>query len=160
MNSRCKLMDTFSSRWQLLLKMHPNGKLRPRNCLRKGDDGRSRILVSAQEMIIRRRKDRFIAEIVPNVPPKMQLRPPVAAATGLPDVCQISTALLLRPPLFHIIKNCCWGRRRLRRRSSSSTIRQQLHAAAAPRGSSTTRQQHHVAAEPRGSSTTRQHSYV
>ena len=48
------------------------------------------IPVSAQEMIIRRRKDRFIAEIVPNVPPETRRRPPVAAATGLPDICQIA----------------------------------------------------------------------
>ena len=47
------------------------------------------ILVSAQEMIIRWRKDRFIAEIVPNVPPETRRRPPVAAATGtryLPNI--------------------------------------------------------------------------
>ena len=43
--------------------------------------------VSAQEMIIRWRKDRFICEIVPNVPPETRRRPPVAAATGLPDIC-------------------------------------------------------------------------
>ena len=48
------------------------------------------IPVSAQEMIIRRRKDRFITEIVPNVPPETHRRPPVAAANGLPDICQIS----------------------------------------------------------------------
>ena len=60
------------------------------------------IPVSAQEMIIRRRKDRFIVEIVPNDPPETRRRPPVAAATGLPDISQISPALLLRPPLFHI----------------------------------------------------------
>ena len=66
------------------------------------------IPVSAQEMIIRRRKDRFIAEIVPSVPTETRRRPPVAAVTGLPDICQISPALLLRPPLFYILKNCCW----------------------------------------------------
>ena len=65
------------------------------------------IPVSAQEMIIRRRKDCFIAEIVPNVPPETRRRPPIAAATGLPDICQISPALFPRPPLFHILKNCC-----------------------------------------------------
>ena len=54
------------------------------------------IPVSAQERIIRRRKDHFIAEIVPNVPPETRRRPPVAAATGLPDICQISPALPLR----------------------------------------------------------------
>ena len=58
-------------------------------------------------MIIRQRKDPFIAEIVPNVPPETHRQPPVAAATGQPDICQISPALLLRPPLFHILKNCC-----------------------------------------------------
>ena len=52
------------------MKTQPNWKLRPRNCLRKGDDGRARIHVSAQEMIIRRRNDRFIAEIVPMSLPK------------------------------------------------------------------------------------------
>ena len=65
-----------------------------------GADG---IPVSAQEMIIRRRKDRFIVEIVPNVPPETRRRPPVAAATELPDICQIWPALLLRLPLFHIL---------------------------------------------------------
>ena len=109
------------SSWIPISSFIPNWKLRPRNCLRKGDDGRARILVSAQEMIIRRRKDRFIAEIVPNVPPEMQRRPPVAAATGLPDICQISPALLLRPPLFPILKNCFCCRRRLRRSTSTST---------------------------------------
>ena len=84
-------------------------------------------------MIIRRRKDRFIAEIVPNVPPETCRRPPVAAATGLPDSCQISPALLLRQPLFHILKNCC---------CCCSSMRQQ-HAAAA---FSSTMQQHHAAA--------------
>ena len=48
----------------------PNWKLRPRNCLRKEDDGRTRILLSAREMIIRRRNDRFITEIVPMLRPK------------------------------------------------------------------------------------------
>ena len=71
-----------------------------------GDDGRARILVSAQDMIIRRRKDRFVAEIVSNVPTETHRRPPVAAATGLPDTCQISPVLLLRTTLFHILKNC------------------------------------------------------
>ena len=58
------------------------------------------IPVSAQEMIIRRQKDRFIVEIVPNVLHETRRRPPVAAATGLPDICQISPVLLLRPPIF------------------------------------------------------------
>ena len=65
------------------------------------------IPVSAQEMIIRRRKDHFIAEIVPNVSPETRRRPPVDAATRLPDICQMSPALLLWPPLFHILKICC-----------------------------------------------------
>ena len=69
-----------------------------------------------KEMIIRRRKDRFIAEIVPNVPVETHRRSPIAAATGSPDICQISPALLLRRPLFHILKNCCCCSR------SSSTI--------------------------------------
>ena len=37
------------------------------------------IPVSAQEMIIRRRKDRFIADIVPNVPPETRRRPPCSS---------------------------------------------------------------------------------
>ena len=85
----------------------PNWKFRPRNCLQKRDDGHAWILVSVQEMIIRRRKDGFSAEIVPNDSTKTNRRPPVAAATGLPDICLISPALLLRPPLFHILINCC-----------------------------------------------------
>ena len=36
------------------------------------------ISVLAQEMIIRGREDRFIAEIVPNVPPETRRRPPAS----------------------------------------------------------------------------------
>ena len=119
------------------------------------------IPVSAQMMIIRLQKDRFIIEIVPNVPPETRRWPPVAAATGLPDICQISPALLLLPPLFHILKNCycccCCS-------SSSSGMGQhhaeapwsstmQQHLAAAP--CSSTLQQHHAATPC--SSTMQQH---
>ena len=101
------------------------------------------IPVSAQVMIVRQRKDRFIAEIVPNVPPETRRRPPVAAATGLPDICQISPALLLRPPLFHILKNfCCNMQQQHAAAACSSTM--QLHHEAAP--CSSTMQQHHAAA--------------
>ena len=86
---------------------HPNWKLRLRNCLRKGDDGRARDSCIGAGDDNSPRKDRFIVEIVPNVPPEMRWRPPVAAATGLPDNSQISPALHLRTPQFHILKNCC-----------------------------------------------------
>ena len=56
--------------WSQIYVFFPNWKLRPRNCLRKEDDGRARILLSAREMIIRRRKDRFITEVVPMLRPK------------------------------------------------------------------------------------------
>ena len=134
------------------------------------------IPVSVQEMIIRQRKDRFIVEILPNVPPEIFRRPPVAAATGLPDISQISPLLHLRPPLFHILKNCCccyccsccYSSSSSSTSSTTNTMQHQHHAAAAPAappapapcGSSAMRQQHHAAAAPCGSSTTRQHSYV
>ena len=50
------------------------------------------IPVLAQEMIIRRRKDRFITEIVPNVPPETHPRPPVAAATAASTMQQYHAA--------------------------------------------------------------------
>ena len=126
------------------------------------------IPVSAQEMIIRRRKYRFVVEIVPNVLPETRRRPP--------DICQISPALHLRPPLFHILKNCCcccccccyccsccYCRCCY---SSSSTAAPAAPPAPpalapapvpapapapAPCGTSTMRKQHHTAAAPRGS---------
>ena len=76
------------------------------------------ISVLAQEMIIRWWKDRFIVAIVPNIPPETRRRPPVASATGLPDICQISPALLLWKSLFHILKNAAAA-------PCSSTIQQQ-----------------------------------
>ena len=100
------------------------------------------IPVSAQEKIIRRRKDRFIAEVVPNVLPKTHRRPPVAAATGLPDICQISPALLLRLPLlFSYIKKLLLLQHHAAAPCSSTM---QQHHAAAP--CSSTMQQHHAAA--------------
>ena len=108
--------------------------------------------VSAQEMIIRRRKVVSRFRVEPNVPPETRRRPPLAAATGLPDICQISPMLLLRSPLFHVLKNCC------RSSSSSSNSMQQKHAAAqcsstmqqyhAAAPCSSTMQQHHAAAGP------------
>ena len=113
------------------------------------------IPVSAQEMIICWRKDRFIAEIVPNVPPETRRRPPVAAATWLPDICQISPALILRPLLFHKLEaavesaaawcccSCCMHQQHAAAACNSSM--EQHHPAAAY---SSTMQQHHAAAGP------------
>ena len=63
-----QMLDVVSQ-WQECLVV-PNWKLRPQNCLWKGDDGHARILISVQEMIIRWWKHRFSAEIVPNVLPE------------------------------------------------------------------------------------------
>ena len=120
------------------------------------------IPVSAQEMIIRRRKDRFIVEIVPNVPPETRRRPPVAAATGLADICKYRRRCIYGRLYFIYLKIAAAAATAVAAAATAAAAAVAAAAAAAvaaaaaaPCGSG-----HHAAAAPRGSSTMRQHSYV
>ena len=110
------------------------------------------ITVSAQEMIIRLTERPLYRRDCTQCSTRHASAAVSSSTTGLPDICQISPAPLLRPPIFYILKNCCCSSSSS---SSSSSGSSSGSSSSSSGSSSSTMQQHHAAA--RCSSTVQQH---
>ena len=148
----------------------PNWKSRPRNCLRKGDDGRARYSCigagddkpPAERQLYRRDCTQCAARNASAAASRCRHRvtrylPNIAGAASMADSISYIKNLLLvllgnyaAPAAAAAAAAPC----------SSSTIQQQHHAAAAPYSSSTMQQQCLAAAAPCSSSTMQQQHHV